>query len=160
MEFKFKIHTKIQKPIAEVFDAVYNPKKLSGYFTTGGASGPLDEGKSVIWKFADYPGDVPVKVSKVIPNELIAFSWAAGDADLIEQKQSVEKVALPYDTEVELRFESLDASNTLVTITEGNWRETEKGLKSSYGNCMGWTNMVCCLKAYVEYNINLRKGAF
>src|SRR6266571_1493228 len=98
MEFKFKVHTKIQKPVAEVFDAVYSPKKLSGYFTTGGASGPLDEGKTVTWNFADYPGDVPVKVSKVIPNELIAFSWAGADSDVIEKKHDLKNAALPYDT--------------------------------------------------------------
>jgi hypothetical protein len=45
MELKFKVHTKVQKPVQEVFAAVYEPAKLSGYFTTGGASGPLDEGK-------------------------------------------------------------------------------------------------------------------
>lgn len=53
MELKFKVQTKIQKPVAEVFDAVYNPSKLSGYFTNGGASAPLDEGTTVEWAFAD-----------------------------------------------------------------------------------------------------------
>jgi len=47
MELKFTVMTKIQKPIAEVFDAVYNPEKLSGYFTNGGASAPLDEETTV-----------------------------------------------------------------------------------------------------------------
>ena len=36
MELKFKVQAKIQKPVAEVFDGVYNPTKLSTYFTTGG----------------------------------------------------------------------------------------------------------------------------
>jgi len=44
MDLRFTVQTKIQKPVSEVFDAVYNPKKLSKYFTTGGADGPLDEG--------------------------------------------------------------------------------------------------------------------
>ncbi|ALO24786.1 hypothetical protein LEP1GSC137_2235 [Leptospira borgpetersenii str. Noumea 25] len=30
----------------------------------------------------------------------------------------------------------------------------------SYMNCQGWMNMSCCLKAYLEYGINLRKGFF
>ncbi|WP_353071114.1 hypothetical protein [Tunturiibacter gelidiferens] len=67
MQLKFQVQTKIQKPIAEVFDAVYNPTKLSAYFTTGGANGPLDEGTSVLWHFADFPGDVPVSVKKLSP---------------------------------------------------------------------------------------------
>jgi hypothetical protein len=27
-------------------------------------------------------------------------------------------------------------------------------------NCMGWSQMVSALKAYVEYGIDLRKGAY
>jgi hypothetical protein len=53
MELRFTVQTKIQKPVSEVSDAVYNPKKLSNYFTTGGADGPLDEGKTVMWSFID-----------------------------------------------------------------------------------------------------------
>ena len=33
--------TRFGKPVAEVFDGIYNPKKLSGYFTTGGASAAM-----------------------------------------------------------------------------------------------------------------------
>ena len=38
MELKFKIAGRIAKPVHEVFEAVADPKKLSGYFTTGGAN--------------------------------------------------------------------------------------------------------------------------
>src|SRR5438270_2501882 len=74
MELKFAVQTKIQKPVSEVFDAIHNPKKLSVYFTNGGADGPLDEGKTVLWKFNDSGSEVltvPVKVHKVVPNKLI-----------------------------------------------------------------------------------------
>jgi len=27
-------------------------------------------------------------------------------------------------------------------------------------NSQGWMNMACCLKAWLEYGINLRKGMF
>ena len=37
MDIKFEVQTRIQKPVEEVFDAVQNPDKLSGYFTNGGA---------------------------------------------------------------------------------------------------------------------------
>jgi hypothetical protein len=36
MQLKIDIHANIKKPLNQVFDAVYNPKKLSVYFTTGG----------------------------------------------------------------------------------------------------------------------------
>lgn len=149
MDLRFKVHIKIQKPVSEVFDAVYNPKKLSSYFTTGGASGPLDEGKTVTWDFADFPGAFPVHVKQVIPNQLIVFEWQAAGSEKD-----------PYNTKVEMRFETLENNSTMVSITESGWKQDEKGLESSYGNCFGWSHMSCCLKAFVEYGINLRRGSF
>ncbi|MCU1225397.1 MAG: hypothetical protein JWQ42_3490 [Edaphobacter sp.] len=158
MQLKFQVHTKIQKPIAEVFDAVYNPTKLSGYFTTGGASAPLDEGTTVIWHFGDHPGDVPVSVKKMVLNKQIVFEWDA--ADDVERLPNQLPPSAGYKTTVEITFEQLDPTNTLVRIAESGWRETQAGLNSSYGNCGGWTYMSCFLKAFLEYGINLRKGAF
>ena len=71
MELQFRVYGKIARPVAEVFDAVYNPTKLSGYFTTGGASAPLVEGSTVTWDFADFPGAFPVQVRKVERDRLI-----------------------------------------------------------------------------------------
>jgi uncharacterized protein YndB with AHSA1/START domain len=140
---------KIQKPIAEVFDAVYDPKKLSGYFTTGGASAPLDEGTTVQWAFADNPGDeekgFPVKVEKSIANELIQIAWEG---------------AKDRDTTVEFKFEESGPSETIVSIRESGWRESQEELDRSYMNSFGWGQFLCCLKAFAEYGINLRKGAF
>ncbi len=146
MAFKFEVHGKIARPVAVVFNAVTEPKELSSYFTTGGASAPLREGTTVTWDFADFPGAFPVKVTRVVPNERIEFSWEAGERG--------------YDTQVVMTFEALDATTTLVRIAESGWRETPKGQESSYGNCMGWTQMLCCLKAWVEHRINLRQGFF
>ena len=146
MELKFEVHGKIAKPVAEVFDAVYNPQKLSGYFTTGGASAPLDEGATVTWDFHDFPGAFPVHATKVEKDRLIELEWQAADGD--------------YRTRVRKEFEPLDDGGTLVRIGESGWRETEDGLRSSYGNCMGWTQMLCCLKVYVETGRNLREYFF
>jgi uncharacterized protein YndB with AHSA1/START domain len=149
MELKFKVQTKIQKPVAEVFDAVYSPDKLSGYFTNGGASAPLIEGTTVEWAFADNPGDeehkFPVVVHKVIQNELIVLEWEG---------------AKGLQTHIEMEFVDAGNSETIVRITESGWRETQDDLNSSYLNCMGWSQMISALKAYLEYRINLRKGAY
>jgi len=142
MELKFQVYAKIAKPVADVFDAVYNPKKLSGYFTTGGASGPLDEGATVTWDFADFPGAFPVDVRQVQKERLIVLEWKAMDGE--------------YNTQVRMEFEPLDARSTLVRISESGWKETPEGLKSSYGNCMGWSQMLCALKVYAEDGKNLR----
>lgn len=148
MELKFQVQTRIQKPVEEVFDAVYNPDKLSGYFTNGGSSGPLDEGTQVVWRFADNPGGeahvAPVTVKKVVPNELIVIEWEA-DAG--------------RTTTTEMKFEKA-GDDTIVRISESGWQETQDSLNRSYGNCMGWSHMVLSLKAFVEYGINLRKGAY
>lgn len=148
MELKFQVQTKIQKPVADVFDAIYNPKKLSGYFTNGGASAPLDEGTTVEWAFADNPGDeklkFPVQIKEVVENKLIVLGWEG---------------AKGLNTRVEMQFEA-SGRDTIVRISETGWRETQSDLDSSYMNCFGWGQMLCCLKAYVEYGIDLRKGAY
>jgi uncharacterized protein YndB with AHSA1/START domain len=161
MEFKFTVQVKVQKPVAEVYDAVYNPKKLSSYFTAD-SDGPLDEGKTVQWKHA--AGDchhvtIPVKVQKTVPNQLIRFAWAASEGGF-DIKAGKFPHPAGYDNTVEVAFEALGPSETLVKITEGTWRENPAGLESSYLNCSGWMHMACCLKAFVEYGINLRKGSF
>lgn len=146
MELKFEVYAKIKKPVEEVFDAVYNPKKLSGYFTTGGASGTLDEGKSVMWDFADFPGAFPVQVKQMIMNKKIVLEWADTEDS---------------NTQVEMSFEALDKDSTLVKISESGWKkESQKSLDESYSHCQGWTQMLCCLKAYVEHGINLRESYF
>lgn len=161
MELKFTVQMKVQKPVSEVFDAVYNPKKLSAYFVAE-SDGPLDEGKTVLWKHATDSGDThtsPVKVQKMVPNTLLRFTWAASEG-AYDAKAGKFPHAAGYDNTVEMTFEALKPDETLVKITEGTWRSGEAGLQSSYQNCQGWMNMVCCMKAYVEHNINLRKGAF
>ena len=146
MELRFQVYGKIAKPVADVFDAVYNPSKLSGYFTTGGASAPLVEGSTVTWDFADFPGAFPVEVRKVERDRLIELEWKANDGD--------------YTTRTRLEFEPLEGGATLVRISEGKWNETQQGLDASYGNCMGWTQMLCAMKLYLERGINLREFFF
>ena len=149
MELRFQVQTKIQKSIAEVFEAVYNPDKLSGYFTNGGASAPLDDGTTVEWAFADTPGQemrFPVTAKQTIPNELIVLEWPSRSDG--------------GNTRVEMKFEQDGPDATIVQISESGWSETQDDLKRSYGNCMGWSQMLSALKAYVEYGINLRKGAY
>lgn len=147
MSLGFRISGRIAKPAAEVFDAVVNPKKLSGYFTTiGGASAPLVAGETVTWW-----GDIPVEVEEVTPDRRIVLRWdAEAPAD---GKPS-------YKTRIEMTFDPLEEGGTLVAIAEQGWREGETGLRKSYLNCEGWTQMLCCMKAYLEHGINLREGYY
>ena len=144
MSIGIRVSGRIGRPAAEVFDAVVNPKKLSGYFTTiKGASAPLVAGTTVTWW-----GEVPVEVDEVVQNERIVLRWDAHDAKP------------PYKTRIEMKFEALDDGGTFVTIAETGWHEDETGRKNSYMNCEGWSQMLSCMKAYVEYVINLRDGYY
>lgn len=146
MSVGFRVSGRIGKPVAEVFDAVVNPKKLSGYFTTlGGASAPLVAGTTVTWWKT-----VPVEVDEVVENKRIVLRWDGAAA----------KGARAYKTKIEMDFEQLDDGGTFVTIAESGWAEGEVGRKSSYANCEGWSQMLSCMKAYVEYGINLREGFY
>jgi uncharacterized protein YndB with AHSA1/START domain len=142
MEPKFQVQLKIQKPVAEVFDAVVKPEKLTGYFIQT-ATGPLEAGKTVKWKFQEVPTPLDVIVKEVIASDRIVFAWPT---------------AQDYNTTVEMIFKPLDAASTLVQISEWGWRSDDAGVKSSYGNAGGWMHMMCCMKAYLEYGINLRAG--
>ncbi|MBQ0822568.1 SRPBCC family protein [Microvirga sp. HBU67558] len=154
MDLTFKVSARIAKPVAEVFEAVVDPAELSRYFTTGGAKGRLETGATVTWDFHDFPGAFPVWVVEVVPDKRIVLQWEAGDEPSGDAPGR-------YRTTVTMTFEPLDdGQRTLVSISEEGWRDTEAGLKSSYGNCQGWTQMLCALKAYKEYGVNLRDGMF
>ena len=149
MDLKFKVMIHVGRPVAEVFEAVADPAQLSSYFTTGGASGRLESGKTVTWDFHDFPGAFPVEVDEVVPNERIVLRWEAN-----------EDGPAGYQTTVTITFKPTEDGRTLVEIEETGWRESEAGLQASYGNCMGWSQMLAALKAWVEHGINLREGMY
>jgi len=160
MDLKFRVAARISRPVHEVFEAVADPDKLSNYFTTGGAKGRLETGKTVTWDFADFPGAFPVEVIEVVPDRKIVLEWKANEGE----PPNVEGGGLKevgYNTTVTMTFTPLeDDTRTMVEIEEKGWRETEGALKASYGNCQGWAQMLSALKAWIEYGINLRDGMY
>jgi uncharacterized protein YndB with AHSA1/START domain len=149
MELKFRVFAYIAKPVHEVFEAVADPAQLSRYFTTGGARGRLESGAVVQWDFHDFPGAFPVDVIEVVPDERIVLEWPANVPD-----------GPSYPTTVTMTFKPTDDGRTLVEIAEEGWHEDPTGLKASYGNCMGWAQMLAALKLWVEHGINLREGMY
>lgn len=150
MDLKFSVSGRIARPVEAVFDAVVDPGQLSHYFTTGGAQGRLEPGATVTWDFHDFPGAFPVYVESVEENRRIVLRWDGAEG------------AVPPGgkTMVAMSFAPLDDGRTLVTIAESGWSETPAGLKASYGNCEGWTGMLCALKLWLEHGINLREGLY
>lgn len=142
---KLEIHCamQIQKPIHEVFEAIVNPDHMSGYFI-GQSTGRMETGAQLIWKFPEFDFECPVTVELVVPNKSIAYFW----------ENSGEKLW------VEILLEERENNATLVSISEKSMPNNEMGLKWLSGNSFGWSNFLACLKAYLEYGINLRKGAF
>lgn len=146
MELKFRVFGRIARPVAEVFEAVVNPDQLSQYFTTGGARGRIEKGATVTWDFADFPGAFPVQVVDVIENSLIVLQWGGEGGSTM--------------TEVTMRFTDCGDGATLVEIGEAGWQENQAGLDASYGNCMGWSQMICAMKMWVEHRLRMRDGFY
>jgi uncharacterized protein YndB with AHSA1/START domain len=160
MELKFRVAARIARPVQDVFEAVADPKQLSEYFTTGGAQGRLETGATVTWDFHDYPGAFPVEVVEVVPNETIILKWAAGDGEP-PNVEGGEMSDAGYQTKVTMTFKAIDdGARTLVEVKEEGWRENQKALEASYGNCQGWSQMLCALKVWLEHGFNLREGMY
>lgn len=151
MAYEFTVRGRIAKPVHDVFEAVADPKELSAYFTTGGAKGRLETGAVVTWDFHDFPGAFPVHVVEVVPDEKIILKWDAPPDD---------DPAGNYATTVTMTFEGLEDGRTLVSIHEEGWRENAAGLQASYGNCEGWTGMLCAMRVWKEHGIRFREGFY
>ncbi|PZP41313.1 MAG: ATPase, partial [Pseudopedobacter saltans] len=63
-------------------------------------------------------------------------------------------------TTTTILLSSTAENNTIVKITEGSKENNDAGLKWLMQNTEGWSNFLACLKAWVEYKIHLRVGAF
>ena len=148
MEPTFRVFIFVNRSRHDVFEAVADPKELSSYFTTGGASARLEQGQTVTWDFADFPGAFPVEVTEVVPDEKIVFDWQVNEENA------------DYAIRVTMRFSDVDGDRTKVEIEEAGYRDTEAAVTASYGNCMGWAQMLAALKMWVEHRINLREGAY
>ncbi|HVM22983.1 MAG TPA: SRPBCC family protein [Sphingomicrobium sp.] len=160
MDLKFRVAGRIAKPVHEVFEAVVDPQQLSQYFTTGGAKGRLETGATVTWDFHDYPGAFPVEVVEVVPDEKIVLRWDAAEGEQLDADGTPDVANAGYRTTVTMSFRALDDGRTLVEIREEGWRENQAALNASYGNCQGWSQMLCALKAWLEHGINLREGMY
>lgn len=130
----------IQKPVDEVFEGIVNPEKMTNYFISE-SSGRMEAGEDLTWKFPEFPDVFPVKVLKAEANRLVSFSW-------------------DEETTVNITLEAQPNQSTVVRVTEGGKTFSEANLEWVIGNTEGWANFLACMKAYLEYGIQLRKGAF
>lgn len=135
-----KASIQIQKPIEEVFEGIVNPEKMTNYFISE-STGRMETGKELTWKFPEFDQRFAIKEIKTEINSSVSFVWDP-------------------ETVVTIILESQPNKSTVVKITEDGKEFNEENLKWVIGNTEGWANFLACLKAYLEYGIQLRKGAF
>lgn len=135
-----KASIQIQKPPDEVFEGIVSDAAMTKYFISE-SSGRMEAGNALIWKFAEFPDAFPVRVERVEKDRMVSFVWEEG-------------------TVVEIRLEAQTDGSTVVRVTEDGKPYSDDSLKWVIGNTEGWANFLACLKAWLEYGICLRQGAF
>lgn len=140
MDLKSKASIQILKPIEEVFEAIVNPDKMTQYFISE-SNGRIENGAELKWKFAEFEELFPITQINVKSPSFISFVW-------------------DIETVVEMHLESFKNENTVVRVKEAGKVMSEENLAWALSNSAGWANFLDCLKAYLEYGINLRKGAY
>lgn len=144
-KLEVKAAIQLSKTAAQVFEAIVDPEQMSNYFISE-STGRMEEGKVLVWRFPEFNMDVPVKIGKVEQDRFVSFYWGE------EGKELLVTITLePYGE---------GGKATVVRITEGVMELSEAGLAWLVGNAEGWANFLACMKAYLEYGIQLRKGAF
>jgi uncharacterized protein YndB with AHSA1/START domain len=143
---EIKTAIQILKPVHEVFEAIVDPSKMSNYFISK-SNGRMEEGKNLIWNFPEFEMDFPVRIGKIEMDKYISYYWN----DIENSREILVEMTLTAKG---------DNNTTVVTITEKSRENDEAGIRWLKGNTEGWANFLACLKAYLEYGINLRKGAF
>ena len=144
-ELEINTSLQISKPITEVFNAIIDPAEMAHYFIAHGSE-KMQDGKSIIWIFPEFPDmKIEVKVIKLKSPELIIFEWEGSKG---------------ISLEVKIKLEERPENTTLVRVSEGKMKANEEGIIWLKRNTEGWANFLACLKAYLEYGINLRKGGF
>jgi uncharacterized protein YndB with AHSA1/START domain len=141
---EIKTAIQISKPAGDVFEAIVDPVKMSNYFILK-SSGRMEAGRQLMWQFPEFDMEFPVRVDKMEKDHFISFNWDGDDGK---------------ELLVEMTLTPKGSTATLLTITEKGRPNDEAGIKWLKGNTAGWANFLACLKAYLEYGINLRKGAF
>ncbi|MCY1306873.1 hypothetical protein D9M70_567570 [compost metagenome] len=116
---------------------------MSQYFIAR-STGRLQEGVTVHWEFPEFPEVFPVTAGKMKVNEYISFDWSGGEPGMT----------------VEIFLTPLPDGSTLVKVVESEKDNDEAGVSWLAGQTGGWANFLACMKAWLEYGIHLRKGAF
>jgi uncharacterized protein YndB with AHSA1/START domain len=139
-KIKFSVSIKINRALSAVYHSFADNKIMSQYFTTDAGAPITKAGETIKWKWGKEEADVII--NEVIENKSVAFRWKGYKVD--------------YDVFTLFEF-TYENGHTNVKVTEEGWNKDDAGIESSLANCSGWENMLCCMKAWTEHNIDLRK---
>jgi len=142
-KIRAKVQMGILKPASEIFEAIVDPEKMKEYFISS-STGRMESGKDLTWTWDDFEAKHEIKVGKLEKEKTVSFEWNASGVKCV----------------VVITLEPKGENRTLVKVTESEWPADYKGANQCMSQVEGWTNFLCCLKAYLEYGINLRIGAF
>ena len=140
MDFVADFHPRIARPPSEVFEAVVDPDRMTRYFADA-ATGRLVPGARVSWRFTEFGVEIPVEVTAVEPGRRLVFLWGGARR-----------------SEVEMTSEPCGEDAATVGVVERGLGEGAAGLAACVGQAQGWTHMILCMKAWLEYGIDLRAG--
>jgi uncharacterized protein YndB with AHSA1/START domain len=144
-QLEIKAGLQVLKPVHEVFEAIVDPDKMKNYFISK-SSGYMKERETVNWSFPEMDFEFPVAIGKIEKDKYISFTWdGAMDGE---------------QTLVEINLKQTPGNNTHVSVTEKSKPNSEAGILWLKRNTEGWANFLACMKAWLEYGIHLRKGAF
>jgi uncharacterized protein YndB with AHSA1/START domain len=139
-EIPVSVETQIARPVAEVFEAIVDPAKLSRYFTSR-SSGRIEPNARLVWEWSDVGGKLDVQIVQVEANQRVMFVWKATGA--------------PTKVTLEL---AADGEATKLVAREAPFALTEEGAVAAVQQTQGWTDFGLCLKAYLLHDIDLRRG--
>ncbi len=142
-DYSTSVKIQVQKPPRVVFEGIVDPKNMTNYWISE-SSGRMIQDTKVTWKFPEFADPFNAEVKRIEEDKYVSFTWFAdGHEDLVE-----------------ITLEPIGDGDTKVTITERRLDNEEMGIQWVKGGTEGWSNFLACLKAYLEYGINLRKRSF
>lgn len=140
MILKSEASIQIGKSTDVVYDAIVQQHHLTQYFINE-STGDLVEGQIQQWKFAEFKIRFPVSNVKLEVNKSISFVWDP-------------------ETVITISLEPFKEGHTVVKVVEDGKELNEENMKWLVSNAGGWANFLASLKAYLEYGVILRKGAY
>ena len=140
-DLKVETQLNVAKSPAEAYEAIVSPQHMAGYFISAG-TGRLDAGQPVTWSWSDVGAELTVTPQEVEADSKISFLWSASGVE----------------TKVVIQLERNEAGETDVKVCESGWPRDDQGTARCLQQMQGWMHMLCCLKAYLEFGINLRTG--